>query len=69
MDNHTFNKTILREYDIRGIVNEDLNLIDAFFLGKSFATLLKRKKYKNQFLSPKLANLSGIFLLVYQVQI
>ena len=42
MDNHTFNKTILREYDIRGIVNEDLNLIDAFFLGKSFATLLKR---------------------------
>ena len=47
MDNHTFNKTILREYDIRGIVNEDLNLIDAFFLGKSFATLLKRKKYKN----------------------
>ena len=47
MDNHTFNKTILREYDIRGIVNEDLNLIDAFFLGKSFATFLKRKKYKN----------------------
>ena len=47
MDSHTFNKTILREYDIRGIVNEDLNLIDAFFLGKSFATLLKRKKYKN----------------------
>ena len=38
MDSHTFNNTILREYDIRGIVNKDLNLIDAFFLGKSFAT-------------------------------
>ena len=47
MDSHTFNNTILREYDIRGIVNKDLNLIDAFFLGKSFATFLKRKKYKN----------------------
>jgi len=47
MYSHTFNKTILREYDIRGIVGKDLNLIDALYLGKSFATLLKRKKYKN----------------------
>tara|TARA_B100001013_G_scaffold128227_1_gene74730 strand:+ start:341 stop:1723 length:1383 start_codon:yes stop_codon:yes gene_type:complete len=47
MYSHTFNKTILREYDIRGIVGKDLNLIDALYLGKSFATLLKRNKYKN----------------------
>jgi len=47
MENHTFNKTILREYDIRGIFEKDLNLIDALFLGKSFATLLKKKKLKN----------------------
>ena len=47
MESHTFNKTILREYDIRGIFEKDLNLIDALFLGKSFATLLKRKKLKN----------------------
>ena len=33
MDSHTFNKTILREYDIRGIVKKDLNLIDALYLG------------------------------------
>ena len=47
MYSHTFNKTILREYDIRGIVGKDLNLIDALYLGKSFATLLRRNKYKN----------------------
>ena len=47
MESHTFNKTILRAYDIRGIFEKDLNLIDALFLGKSFATLLKRKKFKN----------------------
>ena len=47
MYSHTFNKTILREYDIRGIVGKDLNLIDALYLGKSFATLLKRNKLKN----------------------
>ena len=47
MESHTFNKTILRAYDIRGIFEKDLNLIDALFLGKSFATLLKKKKLKN----------------------
>jgi phosphomannomutase len=47
MESHTFNKTILREYDIRGIIKKNLNLIDALFLGKSFATLLKRNKLKN----------------------
>ena len=47
MESHTFNKTILRAYDIRGIFEKDLNLTDALFLGKSFATLLKRKKLKN----------------------
>ena len=46
MESHTFNKTILRAYDIRGIFEKDLNLIDALFLGKSFATLLKKKKLK-----------------------
>ena len=47
MDQHTFNKTILREYDIRGIFKRDLNLIDALYLGKSFATLLKKNNFKN----------------------
>ena len=47
MNSHNFNKTILREYDIRGIIKKDLNLIDALYLGKSFATFLKIRKLKN----------------------
>ncbi|PPR29570.1 MAG: Phosphomannomutase/phosphoglucomutase [Alphaproteobacteria bacterium MarineAlpha6_Bin6] len=47
MDIHNFKKTILREYDIRGIIDEDLNSIDALYLGKAFATLLKKQKFKN----------------------
>ena len=38
MESHTFNKTILREYDIRGIIKKNLNLIDALF---PFETSLK----------------------------
>src|SRR5436305_3206412 len=34
---HTFNPTILREYDIRGIVGETLNPDDAYALGRTFA--------------------------------
>ena len=47
MDKHSFTKTILREYDIRGIVGEDLNYVDSLYLGKSFATFLKKKKMKS----------------------
>ena len=34
---HTFNPTILREYDIRGIVGDTLTEADAYALGRSFA--------------------------------
>jgi len=34
---HTFNATILREYDIRGIVGDTLNESDAYALGRTFA--------------------------------
>src|SRR3954453_15481626 len=36
--NHIFNPTILREYDIRGIVGETLTEADAYALGRTFAT-------------------------------
>jgi phosphomannomutase len=36
---HTFNRTILREYDIRGIVGSTLSEADALALGRSFAAL------------------------------
>jgi phosphomannomutase len=36
---HTFNRTILREYDIRGIVGKTLTKEDAWALGRSFGSL------------------------------
>ena len=44
MEKHLFNKTILREYDIRGIVGKDLKVKDSLYLGKSFATFIKKLK-------------------------
>jgi phosphomannomutase len=38
---HQFNPTILREYDIRGIVGETLTEADAYALGRTFAALAK----------------------------
>jgi phosphomannomutase len=40
MTGHRFDPTILREYDIRGIVGETLNEADAQALGRAYATLL-----------------------------
>ena len=38
---HRFNPTILREYDIRGIVGDTLNEGDAYALGRSFGALAR----------------------------
>ena len=40
--NHHFNETVLREYDIRGIIGETLGPDDARAIGRGFATLLRR---------------------------
>ncbi len=37
---HQFHKSILRAYDIRGIIDETLSNEDAYFVGRSFGTLL-----------------------------
>jgi phosphomannomutase len=37
---HRFDPTILREYDIRGIVGENLSAEDAWAIGRSFGTIL-----------------------------
>jgi phosphomannomutase len=37
---HRFNATILREYDIRGIVGKTLSAEDAWAIGRSFGTIL-----------------------------
>ena len=39
---HRFDPTSLREYDIRGIVGRTLGPDDAWALGRSFATLVRR---------------------------
>ncbi len=41
---HIFEKSILKAYDIRGIVDKNLNEIDAYFIGKSYGTFLRRNK-------------------------
>ncbi|MDR3451076.1 MAG: phosphomannomutase/phosphoglucomutase [Alphaproteobacteria bacterium] len=39
---HTFNPTIIREYDIRGIVGQTLHTEDALALGKAYGTMVAR---------------------------
>lgn len=40
---HSFDPTILREYDIRGETNKNLSVQDAYILGRAFGTFLRRK--------------------------
>ena len=39
---HKFHPTMLREYDIRGVVGDTLSDKDAYAIGRSFATLVRR---------------------------
>jgi phosphomannomutase len=39
---HQFHTTVLREYDIRGIIGETLGTADAYAIGRGFATLLRQ---------------------------
>lgn len=40
---HTFHPSILREYDIRGIVGETLSAADAYAIGRCFGSVVRRK--------------------------
>lgn len=40
-DSHSFHPSILREYDIRGIVGETLHANDAFAIGQVFASIVR----------------------------
>ncbi len=42
MTAYTFDPTILREYDIRGVVGQTLNVSDAKAVGQSFGSIVKR---------------------------
>jgi phosphomannomutase len=43
---HTFNPTILREYDIRGIVGDTLTEADAYGLGRTYAEMAREEGAK-----------------------
>jgi len=51
---HVFHPTVLREYDIRGIIGETLGPDDARAIGRSFGTLLRRAGGRGD-KSPKVA--------------
>ena len=43
LSSHTFDPTILREYDIRGLVGKTLHETDAFYIGAGFGSVLKEQ--------------------------
>jgi phosphomannomutase len=42
MTGHQFHRSVLREYDIRGIVGKTLGVADAAAIGKAYATMIRR---------------------------
>jgi phosphomannomutase len=46
INTHLFEQSILQAYDIRGIVGKNLSETDAYFVGKSFGTFLRRENRK-----------------------
>ena len=59
---HKFNPTILREYDIRGIVGSTVHAADARAIGRTLGTMIRRKGgkravlgYDGRLSSPELA--------------
>jgi phosphomannomutase len=58
---HRFNPTVLREYDVRGVVGETLSADDAYAIGRSFGTVVCRNNgrtacvgYDGRLTSPEL---------------
>ena len=62
MTNHIFHPSILRAYDIRGIVDETLSLADAWSIGISFATCLDKRGHKNHVVVGRDGRLSSMAL-------
>ncbi|NQV61599.1 MAG: phosphomannomutase, partial [Alphaproteobacteria bacterium] len=42
MQSHTFHSTVLREYDVRGVVGDTLSTADAYAVGRSFGSIVAR---------------------------
>lgn len=62
LTSHQFNETVLREYDIRGIVDDTLTIKDAYAIGRAFGTIVKKNNgrriavgYDGRLSSPELS--------------
>ena len=62
MTNHIFHPSILRAYDIRGIVDDTLSLADAWSIGLSFANCLDRRGHGNHVVVGRDGRLSSMNL-------
>ena len=62
MTNHIFHPSILRAYDIRGIVDDTLSLTDAWSIGLSFATCLEKRGHGNHVVVGRDGRLSSMAL-------
>jgi phosphomannomutase len=62
MEKHTFSPSILRKYDIRGIVGIDLHEQDGYFLGLAFVNYLRSQKMELTVSVAKDGRNSGIAL-------
>lgn len=40
---HVIHPSILREYDIRGVVGDTLSAVDCYYVGRAFGTIVKRR--------------------------
>jgi phosphomannomutase len=45
-EKHRLDDSVLKQYDIRGVVDKTLSERDAYFIGRSYGTLIKRKYHR-----------------------
>ena len=43
---HEIRANVLKAYDIRGVVDKEISEVDAYFIGRAFGTILRRKNKK-----------------------
>ena len=44
---HEIKPSILKAYDIRGVVDKEMTAVDAYFIGRSFGTILRKRNKKS----------------------
>lgn len=44
---HEIKPSVLKAYDIRGVVDKEINEVDAYFIGKGFGTILRKRNMQS----------------------